>query len=64
MYIHSFFLFIASLVVFIINIVLGAIGLESSVIDYTSLAISVLLALGAIRLLTLPPLAKWPTRTR
>lgn len=62
LYGNSFLLFIFSLAVFIISIVIGFARIETPTIDYSILALSVVLALGALRLLTLPPIAHWRKR--
>ena len=62
MYVNSFLLFISSCAVFLVSIVVGFVGIETTVIDYSLLALSVVLALGALRLLTLPGIGHWRRR--
>jgi hypothetical protein len=61
-YINSFLLFIFATAVLIASIVIGFARLETTVIDYSLLGVSVLLALGALRLLSLPEIAHWRKR--
>ena len=61
-YVNSFILFIFSTVLLIITVALGFVGGETTAIDYSLLAVSVVLALVAVRLLTLPPITHWRKR--
>lgn len=61
-YINSFVLFVVSTAAFVASIGISFAEIETEVIDYSLLALSVVLALGALRLLTLPPITHWPRR--
>jgi hypothetical protein len=51
-----------STAVLVVTIVIGFARSETIAIDYSLLAVSVVLALVAARLLTLPPIARWRKR--
>lgn len=63
-YINSFFLFIISTLTFIVSVVLQAMHNESPRVHYSVFALSVLLTMGAVRLITLPHMRFWRMRAK
>lgn len=61
-YVNSFFMFGISTAVLVTSIVIRFAEVETRVIDYSLLALSVVLALVALRLLTLREITHWRRR--
>jgi hypothetical protein len=63
-YINSFFICAFSIALFLFNVVASAFKVNNPVVVYSSLGISILLALLALRLITLPQIGQWPKRAQ
>lgn len=64
LYINSFFMFVLCTLVFIFTIVCESLLFDSPAIDRSVLAVSLILAAGAIRLITLPNIGHWRRRAQ
>jgi hypothetical protein len=62
-YINSFFLFALSALGFLVSVALSSFHLETAPRDLALLALSIVLAAIALRLVTLPDISRWRMRT-
>ncbi len=63
-YMNSFILFMISVLFFLLSIAISTFHFGSVALQRAILAVAVVLTLGALRLLTMPPIGQWPKRAR
>ena len=62
-YINSFFLFIVAVAGFLTSVVFSSFHLETAARDEAVLGLAIVLALLALRLITMPEIGRWRMRT-